>query len=143
MGRHVARARNPGESCLDGLKVPAQEAVTPVALARPPVHQARPSAPEVDPAREIIADVHGDLLHTAREVADANLDLLANLQDQAELIASVETASKSVQVCADEARGDVSSPHMDAGVAEVDAPVRVRRRHWGALRIAYRPSLLT
>lgn len=70
-----------------------------------------PSRPAVDPAREIIALIHDDLLHTVRSVADANLDLRANLTDEAELIAEIEMASKSVQTSADEARANVASLH--------------------------------
>jgi methyl-accepting chemotaxis protein len=79
------------------------------ACTRPsPVKTSRAPA---DPAREIITLIQGDLLHTVRSVADANLDLRANLADEAELIAQIEIASKSVQTSADEARTNVASLH--------------------------------
>jgi methyl-accepting chemotaxis protein len=84
----------------------------PMAQAHSPAPRQDPPGAVVDPAREIIALVHGDLLHTVRAVADANLDLRANLQDQAELIASIETASTLVQTSSDQARGNVASLHV-------------------------------
>jgi methyl-accepting chemotaxis protein len=83
-------------------------------VAPPISHEApEPPAPPaaVDPAREIIGLVRGDLLHTVRAVADANLDLRANLKDEAELIAGIEEASRTVQTQADEARANVKSLH--------------------------------
>jgi methyl-accepting chemotaxis protein len=99
----------------------------PIALVRPPAPQEQAPVPTVDPAREIIALVHSDLLHTVRAVADANLDLRANVQDQADLVASIEAASNSVQLSADEARGNVSSLH--ASLTELtEAGVEIRDR---------------
>jgi len=76
-----------------------------------PAHREEPPRTAADPAREIIALVHGDLLQTVRGVADANLDLRANLKDEAELIAKIELASRTVQSRADEARANVASLH--------------------------------
>jgi len=88
-----------------------------------------PQARSVDHAREIIALVQSDLLQTVRAVADANLDLKANLQDEAELIASIETASNSVQVSADEARSNVSSLHVSlTELTEAGVEIRTRAR---------------
>jgi len=69
------------------------------------------------------------LLQTVRGVADANLDLRANLKDAAELIAGIETASRSVQTRADEARANVASLHASLReLTEAGTGIRVQAR---------------
>ncbi len=86
-----------------------------------------PPPAAADPAREIIGLVRGDLLHTVRAVADANLELRANLKDEAELIVGIEQASRTVQTRADEARANVASLH--AGLMELtEAGAEIRAR---------------
>lgn len=116
------------ESCLpEPGRSRGMEAEMPIALVRPPAPQEQAPVPTIDPAREIIALVHSDLLHTVRAVADANLDLRANVQDQADLIASIAAASNSVQIGADKARGSVSTLH--ASFTELtEAGVEIRNR---------------
>jgi methyl-accepting chemotaxis protein len=92
-----------------------------------PARRGKPPGPALDPAGEIIALVQGDLLHTVRAVADANLDLRANLQDEAQLIAGIETASRAVQTSADEARGNVTSLHSSLKeLTEAGAEIRIQ-----------------
>jgi methyl-accepting chemotaxis protein len=88
---------------------------------------ARVEPAAADPVREIIALVHADLLHTVRAVADANLDLRANLQDEAELIANIVAASRTVQERAQAARNQAVSLHTGLReLNEAGAEIRVR-----------------